>query len=277
MGIIVRQLTDIDYHKASNTLNYEDADAAFIEALVDIKKMYSIWNDNDLVGVAQLKEGKKAFVYVFIDKPYRCNGFGDMALILCEQILRDAGADTIMTNYRIDHDASRSFAKKHGYIRSFSSTYMKYNGDKFDIPFLSIREYNDEDYKSAHEMYARAFHEMRSRVGCFPDSVIEQPNEYMRRHWDSTKNERFVYVQDNEIIGYAHVVRNEIGSISIKSEFQGQGIGRMVMKFICNKIFEEGYKEVSLYCVVGNWAKLLYDSLGFIEIYTSEYALLSVC
>jgi mycothiol synthase len=276
MGIIVRQLTDIEYDKASNTMNFEDADAAFIEALVDMKKMHSIWNDNNLVGVAQLKEGKKAFVYVFIDIPYRCNGFGDIALILCEQILRDAGADTITTNYRIDHDTFRSFAKKHGYIRSFSSTYMKYNGDKYDIPFLSIREYSDEDYESAHEMYARAFHEMRTRVGGFPDSVIEQPNEFMRRHWDLTKNERFVYVQDNEIIGYAHVERNEIGSISINSKFQGQGIGRMFMKFICNKIFEEGYKEISLYCVVGNWAKLLYDSLGFIEIYTSEYALKSV-
>jgi mycothiol synthase len=257
-------------------LNLEDADASFLEALADMITMYSIWNDNDLVGVAQLKEGGKAFVYVFIDTRYRCNGIGDRALILCEQILRDAGADTIMTYYRIDHDASKSFAKKHGYIRSFSSTYMKYNSDKFDIPFLSIREYNDEDYESTHDMYARAFHEMRTRVGEFPDSVIEQPNEYMRKHWDSTKKERLVYVQDNEIIGYAHVVKNVIGSISIKSKYQGQGIGRMFMKFICNKIFEEGYKEVSLYCVVGNWAKLLYDGLGFVEIYTFEYALKSV-
>lgn len=276
MGIKVRELTDIDYVKASNTLNFEDADASFYKALENKEKMYSVWKGNDLVGVAQLKEGKKAFVYVFIDKPYRCNGFGNMALILCEQILRDAGADTIMTNYRIDLDASKQFANKHGYIRSFSSTYMKYNGDKFDIAFLSIREYNDEDYESAHEMYARAFHEMRIRVGDFPDSVVEQPNEYMRKHWDSTKNERLVYVKDNEIIGYAHIVRNEIGSISIKPNYQGQGIGRLFMKYICNKILEEGYKEVSLYCVIGNWAKQLYDSLGFVETYTLEYASKSV-
>jgi mycothiol synthase len=276
MGIIIRQLTDMDYDKASNILKFEDVDAEFIEAFQNKEKMYSIWNENDLVGIAQLKERKKAFAYVFIDTLYRCNGIGDMALILCEEILHDAKADTIMTNYRIDHDTFKSFAKKHGYIRSFSSTYMKYKGDMFDIPFLSIREYNDEDYESAHELYARAFHEMRTRVGDFPDSVKEQPNDCMRNHWASTKKERFVYVQDNEIIGYAHVVGNEIGSISVKSQYQGQGIGRIFMKFICNKILEEGYKEVSLYCVVGNWAKRLYDSLGFVEIYTVEYAIKSV-
>ncbi len=139
MGIIIRQLTDRDYDIASNILKFEDADAAFVEAFKNMEKMYSIWNENDLVGIAQIEEGKKAYVYIFIDPSYRCNGIGDRALILCEQILRDAGADKIMTNYRMDHDAFKSFAKKHGYIRSFSSTYMKYNGDKFNIPYLSIR------------------------------------------------------------------------------------------------------------------------------------------
>lgn len=106
--------------------------------------------------------------------------------------------------------------------------------------------------------------------------MIEQTNDYMRKYWDSTKKERLVYVQGSEIIGYAHVVGNEIGSISVKSQYQGQGIGRMFMKFICNKILDEGYKAVSLFCVVGNWAKRLYDSLGFIEVYTFDYAIKSV-
>ena len=242
MGISIRQMTDIDYDLASNRLNFEDADTVFVEAFENKKNMYSIWNENDLVGVAQIKEGKKAYVYVFIDTLYRCNGIGDLTLNLCEQILRDAGAETIMTTYQIDHDAAKLFAKKHGYIHSFSSTYMKYDGDKFDIPFLSIREYNDVDFESAHEMYARAFHEMRIRDGDFPDSVIEQANDYMRKYWDTTKKERLVYVQGSEIIGYAHVVGNEIGSISVKSQYQGQGIGRMFMKFICNKILDTDFE-----------------------------------
>lgn len=276
MEISIRPMTVMDYDIGSNLLYFENADAGLIEAFKNRKNMYSVWNGNDLAGVAQVKEGKKAYLSLFINVPYRCNGIGDMALNLCERILREAGADTITTTYQIDHNASKSFAEKHGYIRSFSSTYMEYNGNQFDIPSLSIREYNDDDYETAHEMYARAFHEMRIRVGNFPDSVVEQPNDSMRKHWTLTKKERLVFVQGSEIIGYSHVVGNEIGSISIKSQYQGQGIGRMFMKFVINKILDEGYKTASLYCVVGNWAKQLYDSLGFTDVYTVEYAIKSI-
>lgn len=276
MGILIKQMTDMDYDIGSNLFNFENVDAGLVEAFENRKNMYSVWNGNNLAGVAQVKEGKKAYLCLFINVPYRCNGIGDMALNLCEQILRDAGAVTITTTYRIDHNASKSFAKKHGYIRSFSSTCMEYNGYQFDIPLLSIREYNDDDYESAHEMYARAFHEMRIRVGDFPDSVVEQPNDSMRKYWALAKKERLVYVQGSEIIGYSHVVGNEIGSISVKSQYQGQGIGRMFMKCIINKILEEGYKTARLYCVVGNWAKQLYDSLGFTDVYTVENAIKSV-
>lgn len=122
-------------------------------------------------------------------------------------------------------------------------------------------------------MYAEAFHEMRISVGDFPDSVVEQPNENMRKHWAETANERFVYIKDDIIIGYAHIKDNCIGSISVKKEYQGQGIGRSFMKFICNKILDNGYKEINLYCVIGNVkAKRLYDSLNFKEVYTVEFA-----
>lgn len=276
MGILIRQMTDMDYDMASNLLNFEDADTELAEAFNNRKNMYSVWNGSILAGVAQVKEGKKAYLNLFINAPYRCNGIGDTALNFCEQILQDAGANTIMTNYRLDNDASKSFAEKHGYIRSFSAAYMEYNGYQFDIPVLPIREYNDADYESAHEMYARAFHELRIRVGYFPDSVIEQPNDSMRENWASTKKERFVYVQGSEIIGYSHVVGNKIGSISVKSQYQNQGIGRMFMKFIINKILEDGYTTVSLYCLVENWAKRLYDSLGFADVYIVEHAVKSV-
>lgn len=272
MKIFISQMTDMDYGIANNLLNLQEADAELIEAFKSRKNMYSIWNGNDLSGIALLEKGKNAYVNLFIHAPYRCNGIGDRALILSEQLLRDAGADTIMTNYRIDHFASKSFAEKHGYIRKFSSTYMEYTGCQFDIPALPVREYKDDDYESAHEIYAKAFHEMRIRVGDFPDSVIEQPNDSMRKHWASTKKDRLVYFHGTAIIGYCHVEGNEIGSISVKSQYQGQGIGRMFMKLVINKLLEEEHETVSLYCVVGNRAKLLYDSLGFIDKYTQNYA-----
>jgi mycothiol synthase len=125
-------------------------------------------------------------------------------------------------------------------------------------------------------MYAKAFHEMRVSVGDFPDSVIEQPSENMRKYWAKTANERLVYIQDGMIVAYAHIDGDEIGSVSVRYQYQGQGIGRNFVKYISNKILDEGNDAVSLYCVVGNKARSLYDSLGFQKVYTAEYVTKSI-
>jgi mycothiol synthase len=153
---------------------------------------------------------------------------------------------------------------------------MKYTGNRFDITEQLIRNYCDKDYDSAHEMYAKAFHEMRVSVGDFPDSIIERPSENMRKYWAKTADERFVYIHDDVIVGYAHIDGDEIGSVSVRSQYQGQGIGQNFVKYICNKILDNGNDEVSLYCVLGNKARRLYDRLGFQEVYTAEYATKSV-
>lgn len=278
VNVAITEMSDTDYVKASKILDLEDADAEFFSAFKRKKNnFYSILNDDKLVGVAQISEGKKAFIYVFIDPTFRCKGIGFKALKLCEQKIRNGETEQITTTYKTDNVDATTFAIKFGYKRKFSTTYMKYTGHHFDIPELSVRGYCDEDYESAHEMYSMAFHEMRVRVGDFPDSVIEQSSDKMCEYWSETAKERFVYLQDEEIVGYAHIVGNEISSVSVKSQNQDQGIGRNFMKYICNKILSDGNQSVVLFCVVGNMAKILYDSLGFKQIYTADYAIKSTC
>lgn len=273
MGVVsIGLMTDLDYHSGTQLFIFEDATADFMEAFYKKENLYSVWKDNVLVGVIQLVKEENAYLSLYINKPYRGLGIGTAALNLGEQILRDAKAKKIMIDYRLDYNAYKSFAEKHGYAKCFSSVYMEYKGTKFDLPLLPIREYNDDDYESAHELYARAFHEMRVRVGDFPESSIEEPNEIMREQWKLSKKERYVYTHSNQVIGYAHVIGNEIASISIKPEYQNCGIGRKFTKYVVNSILDEGYTTVSLYCVVGNWAKRLYDSLGFTDTYTVEFA-----
>ena len=178
-----------------------------------------------------------------------------------------------MSTYNCVDVMAKTFANKKGFMRKFSSTFMRYIGKSFDLPEISVRKYCDEDYEAAHELYAIAFHEMRMRVGDFPDSVVQKPSEEMRALWAKSANERLVYTIDGEIVGYAHFEGNEIGSIAIKSGYQGQGLGQNFVKYICNAILSDGYSSVDLYCVVGNKARLLYDLLGFQAIYTAEYAI----
>ncbi|WP_256310794.1 GNAT family N-acetyltransferase [Tissierella carlieri] len=273
MKIKVKEMSDIDYEKVNKLIDFEDADAEFLTAYNNREEnIYCLYNYDKLVGIAQIITNKRAFLYIFINPSYRGNGIGFNALKLCEEKLYENDIEQIMTTYRIDNPYSKAFANKHGYTRKFSSVYMRYSGSQFDVQELFIRNYCDDDYESAHEMYAKAFHEMRISVGDFPDSVIEQPNDKMRQYWAETSNERLVYIRNSEIVGYAHIDGNEIGSVSVKSQKQGQGIGRSFVKYICNKILAEGNEAVFLYCVAGNRAKSLYDSLGFQEIYTCEYA-----
>jgi ribosomal protein S18 acetylase RimI-like enzyme len=103
---------------------------------------------------------------------------------------------------------------------------------------------------------------MRVRVGCFPDSVISQLSEIERRAWKEDAETRFVYEINGEIVAYSHLSGNELSSISVHTDFQGLGIGREFVMYLCNEIYQRGSAKVDLWCVVGNYARNLYDSLG---------------
>lgn len=274
MNVAINKFSESDYEQAREILILENVDEALLTAINNKENnLYTISNNNHYVGVLQLNEREKSFLYIFIFPLYRRNGIGTQVVQLCEKKLKIVNANQIMTTYRSTDIEAKHFANKRGYVRQFSSECMKYSGSKFEITELPVRGYCNKDYSAAHEMYARAFHEMRVRVGDFPNSIIEEPNDNMRNHWAKTSDERFVYIMNNEIVGYAHVEGNEIGSISIKPEMQGKGIGRDFVKYICNKLLDDGKYPIILYCVVGNWAKNLYTSLGFQEVYVSDFAI----
>ena len=114
---------------------------------------------------------------------------------------------------------------------------------------------------------------MRLGTGLFPDSVSNPPSEKERKYWSETANERLVYMNGTEIVGYAHIVGSEIGSISVKPSQQGKGIGKKFLKHIINRLKDAGHTDISLYCVVGNHrARHIYDELGFIPVYRNDYA-----
>ncbi len=274
MNVILNEMNETDYLEAQNNFDFEGADADFLLAFErKVSTIFAIRDDSELVGIAQLEEGKRAYLYVFINPINRSKGIGSKAIVLCENRLLGTGTEEVMSTYNCVDVMAKTFAHKKGFERKFASTFMRYIGKSFDLPEISVRKYCDEDYEAAHELYAVAFHEMRMRVGDFPDSVVQKPSEEMRGLWAKSANERLVYTIDGEIVGYAHLEGNEIGSIAIKSEYQGQGFGRNFVKYICNAILLDGYSSVDLYCVVGNKARLLYDLLGFQAIFTAEYAI----
>ncbi|WP_346884657.1 GNAT family N-acetyltransferase [Clostridium sp. UBA4395] len=232
--------------------------------------------EGEIVAVALIIPGKKAScLIVFVAPQYRRKGIGQSVVQYGENKLHKE-ASKIMTNFRADNEVSKRFARRFGYERQFSSAYMKHTEGRFAIGQLPVRLYIDEDYPQSHALYAQAFHEMRIKVGDFPDSMVEQPSEKNRQGWNADAANRFTYEENDEIAAHGHLEGNEISSVSVKIDLQGRGIGKKFVMYLCNEIYNRGYKEVVLWCVIGNTARKLYDSLGFRELHIAEFAYKSI-
>ena len=275
-----KSMDKITICKTSNPSKYlpqidtNEAEIDFINAVSENdESIYSVLYQESLVGLALSDEGKYAFLYIYIFSAYRHMGYGKAAALLLEQRLCACNPADISTYYRTDDSIAYAFAKKCGYIKEYSSDYMVYSGPHFKSVTVPVRKYRDEDYSEAHSLYAEAFHLMRLSTGCFPNSVPEPPSENGRKYWSDTTDERLVCLNGEEIVGYAHIEGSEIGSVSVKPDFQGKGVGKAFVKYIVNMLLDNGYENISLYCVVGNnRARHLYDELGFKQIYRNDYA-----
>jgi mycothiol synthase len=213
----------------------------------------------------------QSYMTVYVDPQFRRQGIGSALAEYGENKLRKGGTRHIRSSFRVGHPSSLAFARRLGFDNTFSSAYMLRTGDFFPVEELPVRVYRDEDYMETQAMYSNAFHEMRVRVGHFPDSVVAKPSEKERSEWKEEAGDRYVYEINGEIVAYSHLSGNEISSVSVRSDFQGRGIGRKFVKYLCNEIYRRGNPTVKLACVVGNYARDLYDSLGFEEKYVLQF------
>lgn len=225
-----------------------------------------------LVAIANIEGAKEqSFLSVFVDPECRRQGIGSMLVRQTEEQLKGGGAMRVMSCFRSDDERTRAFARKRGYEQYFSSALMERNGEPFQIGPLPVRLYTDDDYSVCQALSAKAFHEMRVRVGCFPDSVIAQPSERDRKSWLADASDTYVYLDEGEVVAHGRLCGNEISVVSVRTDRQGHGIGRKLVMYLHNEILRRGHSTVSLWCVVGNYARRVYESLGFTESYTSEF------
>lgn len=278
MELLYKEISENEYAVVKEMLLQDmETSEDFLWALQNEPKTLTVaYIESEIVAVARIIPGKKAScLIVFVAPQYRRKGIGQSVVQYGENKLHKE-ASKIMTNFHADNEVSKRFARRFGYEREFLIAYMKHTEGRFAIDELPVRLYIDEDYPQSHALYAQAFHEMRIKVGDFPDSVVEQPSEKNRKAWNEDAANRFTYKENDEIAGHGHLVGNEIGSVSVRTDLQGRGIGKKFVMYLCNEIYNRGYKEVVLWCVVGNNARKLYDSLGFRELYIAEFAYKSI-
>ena len=272
--IMFEQLKAKDYNIAHEILSQDiNSGEDLLRELTDEpESLTAAFLDEKLVGLAQIEaKVPQSYLVVFVAPSFRRQGIGSTIVKYAEDMFQKGGTQSIMSAIHADNESSLAFARKHGYNSYYSSTFMQRTGTPFPIETLSIRPYTDEDYLASQALYAKAFHEMRVRVGSFPNSVVAKPSESNRKSWKEDSANRFVYIENGEIAAHGHLHGNELGSISVRTDLQGQGIGKKFIMYLCNELYQRGNETVNLWCVVGNHAKNIYDSLGFKEKYIAEY------
>ena len=255
-------------------IDRSDAGEDFYDAVAEnSEEIFAIFYKDTVIGLSYIEDDSEGFIFIYIFPGYRNRSFGYSAASAAEQQMKSSPLLSITTAYNNGNKAAKRFSEKCGYVKKYSSAFMKYPGKMFPEPELPVRHYRDEDFIEAFSLSSEAFHLMRLGTGCFPDSTLSEPDEETRKRWAESADDEYVFVQDGEIAGYARIDGNELDSVSIKVSHQGKGMGRKFVEFLINRILEKDKGNPVLWCVVGNGkARRLYDSLGFREIFIEDFA-----
>lgn len=268
----IRKLEDASEYLGR--IDQTEADADFYDGVAENgEEIYAICQEDQVVGLACIVDEADGYLYVYVFPEFRGKGYGTLAARQAEAGMQSSPHWKITTAYARNNEVARKLAEKCGFKKKFASAVMKYQGSRFEEKELPVRKYREEDFVAAFTVEDEAFHKMRLETGCFPDSTLSEPSDDMRNFYAEHAEDEYVYLQDDEIIGFAQIDGAELSSVSIKLSHQGKGLGKEFTKFLTNRILEKEGEAPFLYCVVGNdKARRLYESLGFEEIACNEYA-----
>lgn len=271
-SIGIRKLEDASVYLSR--VDQSEADADFYEGVADNgEEIFGICHEDEVVGLSCIVDEADGFLYVYVFPEFRGQGVGTLAARKAEAQMQSESRWKITTAYDSHSDVARKLAEKCGFKKKFASAIMKYQGGKFEEKPLPIRKYRDEDFVAAFTLEDEAFHKMRLESGSFPDSKLSEPSDDMKNFYAEHAEGEYVWLEGEEIIGFAQIDGAELSSVSIKLTHQGKGLGKEFTKFLVNRILEQGEETPYLYCIVGNdKAHKLYESLGFQEVSCNAYA-----
>lgn len=271
-NIAIRKLEDAS--KYLPQVDQAEADADFYEGVADNgEEIFGICKEDEVVGLSCIVDEADGFLYVYVFPEHRGQGYGTLAAREAQAQMHSDSRWKITTAYDSHNDVARRLAEKCGFKKKFASAIMKYQGGRFEEKPLPVRKYRDEDFVAAFTVEDEAFYKMRLESGSFPDSTLSEPSDDMRNFYAERAENEYVYLQGDEIIGFAQIDGAELSSVAIKLNYQGKGLGKEFTKFLVNRILEQGEETPFLYCIVGNdKARKLYESLGFKEVSCNAYA-----
>lgn len=135
---------------------------------------------------------------------------------------------------------------------------MLYAGEKVEST-LKLTPYSDELYDNYQKIYNACFYKMRKALDIKPYNFYSS-NEQL----SDKKNNMFLFLQNEKLIGSVGCYGNEIDDLIVKKEFQGKGYGTQLLIWAINHI--QNSNELPIKLNVAKWnenAVSLYEKNNF--------------
>lgn len=131
--------------------------------------------------------------------------------------------------------------------------------------------YTDEYYDFVYEVKKNAYKKYVEE--CWGKWDEKAQREYFKTFIETYKNSAYIIKLDNEDVGFYNDEEledgsYEVGNICIKPEFQGKGLGTMILK---DKLEEHNNQDIRIQFFKQNPVGKLYERLGFVPNGETEF------
>lgn len=230
----------------------------------------------EIVGFLLIQEFDRQRVTptVFVRGDKRWMGIGTALLRFLDGLLDDSPYE--FAERQVDaEEGTAAFLEKNGYTRYFTEVMMQRDNSLVDPEKttdaalaqrgLLIRNYSDEDYWAYHNIVGVGFYLMRERIGML--RWYSPPSEYERKELAAGYKNRYVLVENGEVIAVSKINGNDISLLGVRPDKQSQGYGTLLLSYWINKIILDRQADIiTIDTTQGNPAQRLYQRMGFRQI-----------
>jgi len=195
---------------------------------------------------------------LYVSEKYRGMKIGKALYLKSLEYCNKEKFESISIDIRTEKKDTGKFFIDREFKKWFSFTEMDYIQGKVDSD-LQVVNYDNKYYENYKNAFEDCFFEMRQALGFKPTRDCYKPEELIEN-----KNNIFLLVDNEEIIGSVILPGNEIDEFFINEKYQRKGYGRKLLNFAINYYQKKEVKKIFL--GVADWnekAVKLYESCGF--------------
>lgn len=197
-------------------------------------------------------------IIIYVSEIHRRIGIGEALHSKVINYFNKNNIKESCSEIRVEKNSTGDFFKDRGYNKWFSYQKMKYRGKTIESNF-NLVNYNDDYYYEYKRIYEECFFKMRKSLNLQPYNCCDSYDELSKK-----KNEIFLLIDDEELIGSVSCINNEIDDLIVNTKYQKQGYGKELLKFAIQNMQHRGVENISL--GVAHWntnAIRLYENNGF--------------